>query len=250
MIDAQQRYWDSVAASALFTHPLNVATLTRYVARCDPVLDFGCGYGRVLHELERAGFSSLTGIDSSPGMLARGRALVPQASLLLAEQYPLPLPDGSFQCIILFAVLSCHPTDAAHEAIVEEVCRLLKPGGIVYVSDFPLQTDRPRRGRYERFQGKYRVFGTFETDDGAVMRHLDPQWLRRLMAPFAELDFHVISLETMKGNAAIGFQYLGRRAQPRGTNRTTGLSPRGGGAGRQSTGHAAPSIDPEGKPHG
>jgi SAM-dependent methyltransferase len=209
-IDAQQRYWDDVAASARFTHPLNVAALTRYVARCDPVLDFGCGYGRVLHELERAGFSSLTGVDSSRGMLARARTLVPQASLLLAEQYPLPLPDASFQCAILFAVLSCHPTDAAHEAIVEELCRLLRPGGIVYVSDFLLQTDAPRRERYERFRGAYGVFGTFETDDGAVMRHLDSQWFRRLMTPFAQLDLHVISLETMKGNAAIGFQYVGR----------------------------------------
>jgi SAM-dependent methyltransferase len=210
-IDAQQRYWDRVAASARFTHPLNVAALTRYVARCGPVLDFGCGYGRVLHELERAGFSSLTGVDSSPGMLARARALVPQASLLLAEQYPLPLPDSSFQCVVLFAVLSCHPTDAAHEAIVAEVCRLLRPGGVVYVSDFPLQTDGLRRERYERFRGEYGVFGTFETDDGAVMRHLDPQWFRRLMAPFAELDLHLIPLETMKGNEAVGFQYVGRR---------------------------------------
>lgn len=211
-LDAQQRYWDEVAASARFTHPLNLAALTRYVAPGDPVLDLGCGYGRVLHDLQRAGFSSLTGVDSSRGMLARARTLVPQASLLLAEQYPLPLPDASFQCAILFAVLSCHPTDAAHEAIVEEVYRLLRPGGIVYVSDFPLQTDARRRERYERFRGAYGVFGAFETKDGAVMRHLDPEWFRGLMTPFAQLDLHVIPLETMEGNAAIGFQYLGRRA--------------------------------------
>jgi SAM-dependent methyltransferase len=211
MIDAQRGYWDGVAGSARFTHPLDVTLLSRYVEPGDPVLDLGCGYGRVLGELERAGFSRLTGADSSPGMLARARALVPRASLVLAEQYPMPLPDRSFQCVVLFAVLSCQPTDAAQRSIVAEAWRLLRPGGIVYVSDFPLQPDGARRERYERFRDKYGVFGAFETEDGAVMRHLDPAWFDRLMTRFDEQARQTIAVRTMNGNEAIGLQYLGRR---------------------------------------
>jgi hypothetical protein len=33
MVDAQQPYWDGVAASARFTHPLRVASLSRYMGR-------------------------------------------------------------------------------------------------------------------------------------------------------------------------------------------------------------------------
>ena len=52
-LDAQRKYWDAAAASALFTHPLDVDELRRYVGDADRILDFG--FGSSLGGLAQAG---------------------------------------------------------------------------------------------------------------------------------------------------------------------------------------------------
>lgn len=46
----QTPYWDSAGATKTFTHPLNPAWLAG-VSRTARVLDYGCGYGRIMVEL-------------------------------------------------------------------------------------------------------------------------------------------------------------------------------------------------------
>ena len=47
-IDNQHPYWDRVAETKQFTHPLDLALLQRHVAPTAHVLDYGCGYGRIV----------------------------------------------------------------------------------------------------------------------------------------------------------------------------------------------------------
>ncbi len=209
--DAQTAYWDGVAGTAVFTQPLHPDRFARYVGRRDPILDFGCGYGRVLEELHALGFTSLTGVDTSPGMAARARTRVPAARVLVAGEPPLPFPDHTFQCVLLFAVLTCLVGEVSRRVVMQEAFRVLRPGGILHVADFPIQTDAARRARYERFAPKYGVPGAFETEDGAALRHLEPGEWADLVAPFTQLEFLTMPVPTMRGNEAIGFQYVGRR---------------------------------------
>jgi SAM-dependent methyltransferase len=71
-LDNQVPYWDAAAATKTFTHPLHLARLDG-ISRHAAILDYGCGYGRIVKELEQCGFGNLTGVDASPGMIDRAR---------------------------------------------------------------------------------------------------------------------------------------------------------------------------------
>lgn len=49
-----------------------------------PVLDAGCGTGHIAHVLQQAG-ADVTGIDLSPGMVARARALFPELAVEVGD---------------------------------------------------------------------------------------------------------------------------------------------------------------------
>lgn len=71
----QKDYWNRAAADKEFTTPFQLDAFEKYAARDALVLDVGCGYGRTLDELYRAGWRSLIGIDFSEAMIERTRRL-------------------------------------------------------------------------------------------------------------------------------------------------------------------------------
>jgi hypothetical protein len=115
--------------------------------------------------------------------------------------------------LLLFAVLTCVPDDEEQRALMAEVSRLLKPGGLVYVSDVLLQEDARNRERYERGAQSHGVYGVFETGDGAVCRHHERAHLLGLIAEFgfAVVEEREIAVATMNGNVANGIQILARK---------------------------------------
>lgn len=152
----QKDYWNKAAADKEFTTPFQLAAFEKYVPREALVLDVGCGYGRTLDELYRAGWRGLIGIDFSEAMIERGRAAYPHLDLRVkrsAEQ--IDLPDAGADAVILFAVLTRVSSNAEQERMISEIRRVLRPGGILYVNDFLLNTDERNKARYEKFKDKY-----------------------------------------------------------------------------------------------
>ena len=91
------------------------------------VLDAGCGTGLVGALLKKSDAASLTGIDYSPGMLAKAEAKQVYDSLdKMDMNEPLPLPSNSFDattCIGTFTATHVKP-DA-----VRELVRVTRSGG-------------------------------------------------------------------------------------------------------------------------
>ncbi len=139
MSAAAQRYWDDHAEAYSFAHPIEPGWLAG-LPKGARILDYGCGYGRAAAALAAAGWRAV-GVDFAAGMIARGRREHPGLDLRHIEGLPLAEPDGAFDAAILFAVLTCIPTDADQRALVAELRRLIRPGGLLYVSDYLLQTD-------------------------------------------------------------------------------------------------------------
>lgn len=212
----ETEYWNAAATTNVFTHPL----YEPWLAALDPdtaVLDYGCGYGRILAELERLGFQDLSGADISPAMIERARRERPEARFTVISDPPgLPSREAaSVDLVLLFAVLTCVPEDEAQRALMAEVARVLKPGGRLYLSDVLLQDDARNRERYERGVQRYGTHGVFETGDGAVCRHHERAHLLQLMAEygFARAEEREIAVATMNGNAASGIQILARKLE-------------------------------------
>jgi SAM-dependent methyltransferase len=165
---AQVRYWDRVANEKRFSHPLRMEWLTRYIVPQACVLDFGCGYGRTLDHLLRAGYENAIGIDFSFQMLTRCRREFPGLRLIQSSGQAIPLRRHSADLALLFAVLTCIPRDKDQLAMLHEIERVLRPGGLVYISDLLLNDDARNRERYERFAQKYGAYGTFELPEGVL----------------------------------------------------------------------------------
>lgn len=82
-------------------------------------LDLACGAGRYAHALQERGWDVLA-IDWSDEALAQVRT--PKLKLDL-EREPLPLPDASFDLVLIVRFL--------HRPLFDEAERVLKPGGVL-----------------------------------------------------------------------------------------------------------------------
>lgn len=210
-LDDQREYWDAEADSAVFTHPLDVELLRRHVGESGRILDFGCGYGRILVELRRHGFWNLVGLDASGAMVDRARKLVPDVPVAVCDALPTAYPDSAFEAVLLISVLTCIPRDEDQRSLMAEVYRLLAPGGVVYVSDFLLHSDDRNLLRYRKHCDRFGTFGVFEDERGAVFRHHTLEWIRELTEAFQNLVLERFAVKTRRGNPATGCRFLGRK---------------------------------------
>ncbi len=100
------------------------------------ILDIGCGTGRLLIGwwAEDQG-RRLAGADINPDLIRWDRENLPRVAnwQVCGLEPPLPLPDASFDLIQLVSVFT-HLTLPRQRAWVEEIRRLLRPGGTAIIT--------------------------------------------------------------------------------------------------------------------
>jgi SAM-dependent methyltransferase len=208
---SQVSYWDRVAHEKRFSHPLRLDWFGRYSNQQARILDYGCGYGRTLAELSQAGFQNLAGVDFSEAMLARMRAVVPRPESVRNDGHSLPFKDDCFDVVVLFAVLTGIPDGNKQRSLLAEIERVLRPAGLLYISDVLVNDDLRNRERYDRDAEKYKCYGVFELAEGVVVRHHRKEWIKEITRTFQQLEYEPFNVTTMNGNASAAFQYLGRK---------------------------------------
>jgi ubiquinone/menaquinone biosynthesis C-methylase UbiE len=123
--------------------------LAEQYVRGEPVIEVGCGTGRLLEHLARKGVN-VVGVDLSPEMLSLARRrldrLGPKCRLLRADAAVLPLADGSVGTIVTIMPSGY----AAQETTWREFARVLRPGGRWVIVSGP----RPNRP-HPRLAGLY-----------------------------------------------------------------------------------------------
>ncbi len=98
------------------------------------VLDTCCGGGEALAVLRQHGFRHLTGADSSAHPAWSG---LPEVRFATCDVRQMPFADGEFDAIINLHALH-HLADAVGvAAFLAECSRLLRPGGQLFILDFP-----------------------------------------------------------------------------------------------------------------
>ncbi|HWS56872.1 MAG TPA: class I SAM-dependent methyltransferase [Pyrinomonadaceae bacterium] len=102
------------------------------------VLDAGCGSGRNLVYFLREGFD-VCGVDTSPeavaGVRSLARTLAPRLPAENFRQEPverMSFGDGSFDAVLSSAVLHFARDEAHWLAMLREMWRVLKPGGLFF----------------------------------------------------------------------------------------------------------------------
>jgi len=207
---ALARYWDGPGSEKRFSHPLRREWLQRYTGPQARILDLGCGYGRTLGELGRAGYKNRIGMDISRGMLRRCRSEQSGSDLVQSDGRTIPLREHAVDLVVLFAVLTSTPRDQDQIALLGEIGRVLRPGGHLYISDLLLNNDARNLERYERYRAEFGRYGTFRLPDGIVVRHHEEEWIQELTGGFHQLEYEVFEVATMNGNRSAAFQFFGR----------------------------------------
>ena len=212
-LNSQLEYWDTEGTRKSFAHPLNLVRVSQWLSTDGRILDFGCGYGRSLGELFNAGYRDLIGFDFSPAMIQAARARFPEITFEELQSSTIPLPDSSVDGALLFSVLTGVPTDDGQRAILAELRRVLRPGGLLYISDLWLQHDERNLSRYARDEAKYGTYGVFDLPEGVTVRHHDPKWIETLTSDFNMVALDHIEVVTMNGNPARAFQWFGLKPE-------------------------------------
>jgi SAM-dependent methyltransferase len=96
-----------------------------------PVLDVGCGPGRLTHDLASRGLA-VTGIDVSSAMLRLARSHDPGLRLVAASLTRLPVADNAIAGVFCWYVLH-HVPDEELRPSLGELARVLAPGGSLMI---------------------------------------------------------------------------------------------------------------------
>lgn len=143
------------------------------VPKPDRLLDFGCGWGRMLRLLRRVPElqgTEMHGCDLDPAALDVDRRTIPGVWLSKTDVFPpCQYRDGLFDLIYAYSVFS-HLSERPHEAWAREYARILKPGGYVCVTT----------------QGPQFFTWCKEYRDGT--KAITHPWHERLAASFTEPD--------------------------------------------------------------
>jgi SAM-dependent methyltransferase len=127
LYDAIATWWDDQQATS--TSGLEyVRRASGLSANRRRALDVGCGSGRLTASLTAAGYQ-VVGIDVSPGMLALARGRYPGTHFIRADICTWSPPE-QYDLVVAWDSIF-HVPHAAHREVVEKLCNVLAPGGVV-----------------------------------------------------------------------------------------------------------------------
>ncbi len=206
-----KEYWDSVAYEKKFTTDLDIDLINQYIKREDRILDFGCGYGRTLNQLNDLGYFNTIGFDISSEMVERGRKENQDLNLNVLKANYSNIKVQKYDAILLFAVLTCVRDNNEQLTLMKSLSDGLKENGIIYLNDFLLNDDERNLNRYNQYSDKHGQYGIFELPDGAILRHHTEEWLLELFSDFDIMLNRKVVFETMNGNKSKGITLIARK---------------------------------------
>ncbi|MBI3298633.1 MAG: class I SAM-dependent methyltransferase [Elusimicrobia bacterium] len=170
--EADEAFWDGhwagqdmAAELAAASRGTWVSRLTRkHLPRGSRVLEGGAGLGRNVVALSAAGFDAV-GVDFAPETVARAKTARPGLQMVVGDVRGLPFPDASFDGYWSVGVIEHFRQGYA--PIAAEMRRVLKPGGLLFLS-FPhlsaLRRLKAASGAYPAWHGREEEFYQYLLD--------------------------------------------------------------------------------------
>jgi SAM-dependent methyltransferase len=207
-----QKYWNDIGAKKVFEDPLYLDRFSAFLSLAAQILEYGCGYGRMLRILKSAGYHNLIGFDFAPNMITRGLKEIPDLDLRLLEKPGIiPCDNESLDAIVMSTVLCCIPEEHALAALMKEISRVLKTNGILYLTDF-LISDHPRyQEKYAIGLHQFGAWGIYTTNENLTVRHFTTKMIMDLLSAFDMQWFEQFDFKTMNQNPARTFHCIAKK---------------------------------------
>ncbi|MHA2314506.1 MAG: class I SAM-dependent methyltransferase [Candidatus Hermodarchaeia archaeon] len=187
--------WEHMYAKGRFLRQPIHGEMTKIAKRLEArgvkrVLDLGCGSGRHTVFLAKIGFD-VFGLDLAPTGLSETIQHLAEAGLTahvtLSDIQRLPYDDEFFDAIISVQVIH-HNRIRDIEETISEMSRVLKPGGLVWVT-VPIPQNHPTKRGVEI---EPRTFVPLEGFEKGLPHHLFTQEeLRKIFQDFLVTNLHV-----------------------------------------------------------
>lgn len=204
-----QQYWNDIGSKKEFEDPLYAEKLKPYLYPSSKILEYGCGYGRMMRILSEFGYENLVGYDFAPNMIERGKKENPHLDLrLLEESGKIPEKDASFDGVIMATVLCCMIDLKEQRKVIDEVGRILKDGGVLYITDFMICDDPIYANKYAGGLEEFGIKGVYTTSENLTVRHHMTKTLMPLLEKFDIHWFEQSNFKTMNQNPARTFHCI------------------------------------------
>jgi ubiquinone/menaquinone biosynthesis C-methylase UbiE len=207
-----QQYWNDIGAKKVFEDPLYIDKLQPFLSSTAQIVEYGCGYGRMMRILKSAGYHNLIGFDFAPNMITRGLRENPDLDLRLLERAgAIPINDESIDAVVMSTVLCCITDEQKLIELMAEIRRVLKKQGVLYITDF-LICDHPRyQDKYASGLEQFGEWGIYTTNENLTVRHYTTQLIMKLLKSFDVQWFEQFDFKTMNQNPARTFHCIAKK---------------------------------------
>ena len=178
--------WEDEYTRSTWKGPYDVDPMKGHLRTGARILDVGCGNGKMLAPLARAGFD-VTGIDISRGALLT----MSGQKIVQGDARNLPFKDNTFDGAVCYDVLQ-HLLEGERNAAVREAYRALVPGGLLFIQVF---------GNMDmRYGGTLVEPDTFRRHSGIVYHYFTEEEVKSVLSGFTIIAMDsLISKKTFKG---------------------------------------------------
>jgi SAM-dependent methyltransferase len=172
--DYDFRAHDSAIPLQRFWQRSRYRYITELIEGQGPVLDVGCGSSHIIGSLVPGSVA----LDILINKLRFARRF--KVPLVRGSGFTLPFPDASFPCVLCSQVIEHVPMAGVTPSILDELCRVLKPGGRLVLGT----------PDYDRWEWVYieKAYGFF-APGGYADEHISHYTREGLLAEFARRGF-------------------------------------------------------------
>ena len=164
------------------------------------VLEIGCGYGRACFFLHENSYD-VTGVDIDRAQIksaleeAKARGISGETGLVINDARNLCFPDSSFDVVTMLALLTLVPK-SERQKILNEVWRVLKRSGYVFIEEFGRTWENPVYAK--RYRDDSKVTGekgtiTVKDETGKIL-HFGHHFTRAELCNLLK-SFHLLNFE-------------------------------------------------------
>jgi len=162
--------WEDEYTRSTWKGPYDIKPMKERLWPGTPVLDVGCGNGKMLAPLVRAGFD-VVGIDISRGALLT----LAEQKIVRADARRLPFKENAFGAAVCYDVLQ-HLLEGERAEAAEELRRVLAPGGLLFIQVF---------GKNDmRYGGTLVEPDTFRRHGGIIYHYFTEEEVKSALAGF------------------------------------------------------------------
>ncbi|RJP63067.1 MAG: class I SAM-dependent methyltransferase [Ignavibacteriales bacterium] len=144
-----------------------------YIKNNFKILDLGCGNGRLLKSLEQADKKlNYLGVDFSAKLIEQARANHPQTKFIRADMSDLSFDRNTFDIVFMIASFHHIPSQAERLDLLYKINGWLKPGGLLFMTNWNLWQKKYLKYALENFWSKKSwndFFIPWTTNDGGTV---------------------------------------------------------------------------------